>query len=760
MDLQSQIKSSAVICETQPSTNEAEVFVMSAVSKAWQKIPTFWPLENLIATNPLHGFEHLPIEQALAEGGLYFQHTELPQPMHEINRESIKWCQAFFDQGQATINMPLRKLGFYQAWRHLAAFDKNLHKNRQDVRNLLKDLPYSADQAILKYIFKFSISAEQVTVFLSLLLTTLPGWASYIKYSSIHDTNNLSVQLLRVELDFLAIRLITTYLLWPQASQLLKAYHKNKIHNRCLKLGEIKQTEKLYHPDLLKVLEHQARKIKCKQQKLNLAQWVFCIDVRSEGMRRAIEACGNYETFGFAGFFGVPIKVIDTHNDKCYSSCPVLLKPKHSISYSIGDSNYPQGKLLKWLISMANRIYQSLKYNMITPFVLVEVLGIWAGLTMLMRNFTPLLPHRLKKIIAGCLDEYVKSRILTEEIGLLNGIALSEQCFYAESFLKTINLVDKFAPLVILCGHGSSTVNNAYGSILDCGACGGHTGAANAKVLAAILNNIQVRQQLNKKGIVIPDKTRFIAGLHNTTTDQIELSNADNSLAIEQLKKDLKIVQQLSAAERCRQFNDIKYPSNSNVVHLVNRRSFDWAQTVPEWGLAGNAAFIIAPRHLTQGLNLQNRIFLHSYCWEKDSNGLILESILTAPMIIAQWINCQYLFSALDNCAYGSGSKITHNVVGKIGIMQGNSSDFMHGLPLQSVFINNKQVYHQPLRLLTIIYAPRSVISKIIYCHPALQNLFGNGWVKLACIEPSNTHCYELQRDFTWIKNNHIKRAD
>ena len=172
----------------------------------------------------------------------------------------------------------------------------------------------------------------------------------------------------------------------------------------------------------------------------------------------------------------------------------------------------------------------------------------------------------------------------------------------------------------------------------------------------------------------------------------------------------------------------------------------------PEWGLAKNAAFIVAPRSLTKEINLEGRVFLHSYEWQKDKEGSYLATILTAPMIVAQWINSQYLFSTLDNVAFGSGSKVTKNITGKIGIMQGNASDLMHGLPLQSVYESDIKVYHVSMRLTVLVYAPKTYIDPIIKQHTILQKLFGNGWVHLICFDPKDQQKFSLQRDFSWVK--------
>ena len=165
-------------------------------------------------------------------------------------------------------------------------------------------------------------------------------------------------------------------------------------------------------------------------------------------------------------------------------------------------------------------------------------------------------------------------------------------------------------------------------------------------------------------------------------------------------------------------------------------KSQDWADVRPEWGLSRHASFIVGPRWLTQDIDLEGRSFLHSYEWQKDKDGTHLTSILTAPVIVAQWINAQYLFSTLDNVAFGGGSKVTKNITGKIGIMQGNASDLMNGLSLQSVYKNDNEQYHEPIRLTVVIYAPQNLVDSIIDKEPELKKLVDNKWIFIKCLNP------------------------
>ncbi|MEV8761023.1 putative inorganic carbon transporter subunit DabA, partial [Klebsiella pneumoniae] len=101
-------------------------------------------------------------------------------------------------------------------------------------------------------------------------------------------------------------------------------------------------------------------------------------------------------------------------------------------------------------------------------------------------------------------------------------------------------------------------------------------------------------------------------------------------------------------------------------------RANDGAETRPEWGLTGNAAFLIAPRSRSRGLDLGGRCFLHDYEASEDRDGSVLELLMTAPMLVTHWINWQYHASTSDPQRLGSGNKLLHNVVGgTIGVFEG-----------------------------------------------------------------------------------------
>ncbi|WP_080239427.1 DUF2309 domain-containing protein [Spirosoma rigui] len=720
------------------------------VADAARIIAPVWPLKSFIACNPLQGLEDLPFDEAVSRGARLFQIADTSPELENVNCQVIKWCLAFLDEGQATLMMPNREQGFYAAWRALAPFDAQLHHQQTTRKNWLAGLPEKPENALAFCLLKLGIPADDQLLFLTRTLTYLPGWAGYIKWrenwQSASPANPNPVTLL----EFLAVRLAITCLLWPQAGQrpLSSDTNDERIAGKLAKLNE---DEARYQQKLMGMVLSRLRKPGPLHQRPD-AQLVFCIDVRSEPFRRQLEAQGHYETLGFAGFFGLPVRVHECAGDEAYDSCPVLLKPAHSVyQQPTAGQQHKLGRFHrgKRAIKMVRAFYQRLKYNFATPFALVETLGAGCGLLMLERTLIPTQGAKFHRV----LTETIRPRLALEPVfAETAGIPRDQQAVYAESALRLMGLTDNFGKLVVFCGHGSTVRNNPYSSALDCGACGGNHGGANAQVLAAILNTPLVRLMLARKGIHIPMETIFLAAEHDTTTDDLTIYEnsqvASQPFVFQKLQQALVRAKFANASWRCGTFGEAG--GGRNPIDLTLRRSSDWAEVRPEWGLARNAAFIIGPRWLTQALDLEGRCFLHSYEWEQDEAHTSLETILTAPMVVAQWINTQYLFSTLDNVAYGSGSKVTHNVAGKLGIMQGNASDLMHGLPLQSVNATDNELYHDPQRLLTVVFAPRASIDLIIGRQAILQKLFFNGWVKLIAIDPEDNKAYRLDSRGHW----------
>lgn len=320
-----------------PAFTTNEVFSLEAtIKRSWSKIAPFWPLTNLIAVNPIKGFEDYPFEDGLKHAQAYFQQPDIPEGMQRVNRESIKWLQVFFDKGQATIQMPNKNLGMLKSLLSLIQFDERLHHKDIKKKKWLNKLPNKPEAIIAESLVYLDIPVKNQELFLTLMLTMLPGWAAHIQYETNWANHQDSGRLDFVaQTEFLAFRLVLTCLLWPKAKELLKWHdiaaktvHADKTYNLICaneieyQVGLLKQFQDLKKPN---------------QRSRSKAQFVFCIDVRSEPFRRALEAQDRYETYGFAGFFGLPVEIEHIQTGERHASCPVLVKPAHHIL------EYPSG---------------------------------------------------------------------------------------------------------------------------------------------------------------------------------------------------------------------------------------------------------------------------------------------------------------------------------------------------------------------------------------------------------------------------------
>lgn len=522
------------------------------------------------------------------------------------------------------------------------------------------------------------------------------------------------------------------------------------------------------HGLLTKIADHRAGA--AADTSRPLAQAAFCIDVRSEPFRRHVEASGHVETFGYAGFFGIPMEHRTFDTEESFPLCPVLLTPGNAslevprAGQESALADYASGS--RWA-QLGEHLFHDLKHNPIAAFLLVDVLGLFfsAGLlgkTLLRRPYAAISKSArgwFNKPVVTQLDidgsETAAPYVIGLPVELARGFTLEQQADFVEGGLRTIGLLDNFGHFVVLCGHGSSTDNNPYAAALDCGACGGRHGDPNARAFAVMGNKPAVRELLAQRGLAIPADTWFLPAKHDTTQDTIAFYDLEDlpeshRQHLDALRKCFLQAGQQLAVERCGKIPGTAQNMTPEAAHAhVASRAVDWATTRPEWGLSGNAAFIIGRRALTQGLNIGGRCFLHSYDASTDPEGAILEKIMTAPLVVGEWINMQYYTSATDPWKYGSGSKVIHNIVAGIGVMYGAQSDLATGLPLQTV--NDGAVhYHEPMRLLTIIEADPEIVAAIIGRHEILQQFFHNGWLNLVVLDRENFVFQRYTTDASW----------
>jgi len=685
-----------------------------------------------------------------------------------VTEEISKWCSVYFDEGQSSWRMPWRDLSFYKAWREAARHDANpglsgLKSFAQVIRKLPED-PGSAIQHALEVL---EIPSGLQVDFLYRQLLSISGWSSYVQYQV--RNNQMTGEENQGLAELLAVRLAYDLALKEQSHGVLgfdQIWQENLVTMQKPQpdLGLLPRyllqiaMEKSYQRRLSTSLRAQSQ-VKSESSNRPAVHSVFCIDVRSEIYRRHLEAQNaGIVTSGFAGFFGMPIEYVPLGQEHGSAQCPVLLSPTYKVREGLqnGGPKALEETLRKQLFDKhLNYSWNSFKNSAVSCFSFVETSGLLFGLklgrdALGLKTNSPKAktPATRPQLTAACQHNHGEDSTHAHD----SGIPPADQLDLAENALRNLGLTSRFARLVFFCGHGSATTNNPYASGLDCGACGGHAGHSNARVAATILNQPAVREGLKLRGIVIPVDTHFLAGQHTTTTDDVELFELDAVPAshLEECNQLVSWLQEASRRTRAERSPRLGLaPDDSKLEEKIRARSRDWAEVRPEWGLATNAALIAAPRDRTKNLDLSGRTFLHDYDQSLDPEGKVLELILTAPVVVANWINLQYYASTANNRLFGSGNKTIHNVVGALGIWQGNGGDLQTGLPLQSLHDGTSWV-HEPLRLGVFVEAPREKIQSILLKHPSVGELADNQWLHLFSMEESGGSIFHYSGHGRW----------
>ncbi|MCB9745093.1 MAG: DUF2309 family protein [Alphaproteobacteria bacterium] len=477
-------------------------------------------------------------------------------------------------------------------------------------------------------------------------------------------------------------------------------------------------------------------------------QVLCCIDDREESLRRALEELGGpeVETLGVAGFFNLALAFRRAGEVHAEPSHPVSMASSHEIverGPAPGLSRRALGRL-GWEtdrggLGLLAGAGAALLFGLIAPAV-----AAW-------RVFAPLasarwleeLSSRWAPIVAEPLDPWAAAD--RPAAALAAGFTVDEAAARVVGALAPLGLAGRVAPIVVVVGHGSSSLNNPHESAHDCGACGGHRGDPNARVFAALANRPEVRAAAAGLGLEIPASTIFVAGYHDTASDQVRLwwpsalDEADRGA----LRSLFDAASARDARERGRRFFALDGGLGDPAAWAHARgRATDLSQVRPEYGHATNALLIVGPRARTRGLFLDRRAFLQSYEPDADPDGAALTGLLAATIPVCAGINLEYYFSRVDNERFGAGTKIPHNVIGLHGVMNGSWGDLRTGLPWQMVEI------HEPTRLLVLVCAPRERVSAALQRIAGAARLVAGAWIHLAVVDEEGAWVF---RDGRWV---------
>ncbi len=731
-----------------------------------------------------------------------------PNPIDEIIHPwLIRLCSVFLDQGMAYWPMPRRAQGFYTSVRALLSqpggiFPRYLTGLDDEFRRQQRS-GFTAADAVLDYLDARRIHEPDWENFLQAELLALPGWAGLMRRIE-QDPGLAPHQPLPASvMDFLAVRLTLNRVAARRGAAgvipeeiPLKTRDRRRL-SRAARIYDAARVVSLTAPGISRLSDAEwaafAGEVKAcngleRRRILHLAyerwhereilrglaghrschglsavegrpaaQVFFCIDEREESMRRAVEEIDpRIETFSAAGYFGVAVDYKGIDDARGAPFCPVVVTPRHAV---VEQAKAEDRELLQTRRLRRQFLGRLMRHSLVSSRTLVRG---WLSTSALgLLSAVPLIGHLLAPRryaqVRGALHRAFLPEPRTELTlmrnsarsqdtvkGLLMGFAPAEKAERVASVLRPAGLLRGFARLVVVLGHGSTSLNNPHESAHDCGACGGRRGGPNARLFAAMANRPEVRERLRQQGIDIPDDTCFVGGYHDTCSDDIELYDLESvpdshRPDLERVRESLDRARARNAHERARRFESCPPgASPEQALRHVEERSEHLAEPRPEYGHCTNSVCIVGRRSLTRGLFLDRRAFLTSYDPDQDPDDQSLAALLAAVVPVCAGISLEYYFSFVDNDRYGCGTKLPHNVTGLVGVMDGHASDLRTGLPWQMVEI------HEPVRILFVVETTPERLMNVVNASPPLRQLIENRWIRISTIDPASgrVHVY------------------
>ncbi len=743
------------------------------------------------------------LARASLPSGHESRHLTPRQDMDDVvNPLLIKLSSVFLDQGMAYWPMPNRQAGFWAASVELlrqpgAVTADKLGGLSGRIRAWSK---LDSSAAVIAALEALAVPEAEWEEFLQAELLSLAGWAGLMHQLEADPTLAPHERVPAKLVDFLAVRLLlmasttlpiertkgsrdrdtkswrlTQAAILFDAAQLaghslseLTQWSDDQVASfraSVLRFGDWERRrvwheayERRHERQILLPLRRHASKPGTPMPERLAAQVFFCIDEREESVRRHLEEVDpEVETFGAAGFFGVAMNYVGIDDAHGVALCPVVVKPQHAVTERPAaghEQTHDRRMAMRRLWAKFAREYFVSSRTLLRGWLGTSVLGIFSLFPLAARVFSP---RRY-----GLLIEWLNASVLPEprtELafmrsdeashqathGLLAGFTVQEKIDRVASVLAPAGLRKGMARIVVVLGHGSTSLNNPHESAHDCGACGGRRGGPNARIFAAMANHPKVRRGLHERDISIPDDTWFVGGYHDTCNDDIDLYDLEEVPAshrrdLDRLRVSLDEARARSAHERGRRFEafgDSKRPIDG--LHHVQERAEHLAEPRPEYGHCTNSVCIVGRRGTTRGLFFDRRAFLVSYDATLDPTNALLGAVLGAVIPVCGGISLEYYFSYVDNERYGCGTKLPHNVTGLVGVMNGYEGDLRTGLPWQMVEI------HEPVRILFIVETTPDRVLETIRKNPLNWEFLNNRWIRLAAMDPmdgSRIHMY------------------
>ncbi len=725
--------------------------------------------------------------------------------IEKVNPFLIRFCEEYLDLGQATVAMPNRATGLLNSFYNLVKSSEiYLPDWLSSVScSIEKYQSQKPEDILLEIITKKGLNSVEAKELIFSEVLALKGWAGFISSAeqNPHYLHHLAGEIKPSLMEFVTLRIILADLAEVFCRKELSlqreivdrstlnkfdhlyqlAYH---LYLVVVDAREVKKslTDSLYLDQILAQLNlvpqlkrqkiwHLAYEENIYRRALQaiqscepgdssspeiIAQMVFCLDDREESIRRHIEKqSSSIQTFGTAGFFGVDA-IYQSISGEQAPFCPIVIKPTHIIRQKPKESSNQR------LVNLQKRQQVNLHFNnYLSRFSgsifhgwLMTIIGIFSLFPMLFSILFPRLRKPFSKFfdLDGMLttelsDLEMVIPVTSEDPSEIAGYTELEMADRVANLLQTIGLTKEFGKLIIFYGHGSSSRNNPLKSAYDCGACGGRPGRMNARAIAMMVNRVGVRELLkNYHSIVLPEDTFCIGAYHNTCNDQVQYYDLDllpesHIVFFAGIKELMNKACKSNSLERCRRFGQVSVQTPLAAYREVNSRSQTLAEPRPEYGHAGNALCFVGKRSETKNLFFDRRAFLVSYDFQEDPKAQILTNILKAIVPVCGGINLEYFFSALDNEVYGAGSKLPHNIVSMLGLMNGTCSDLRTGLPQQMIEI------HEPVRLLMVVSCELSQLQEAILQDPTVTRMIHGQWIRLICWDQSQKLFFDYDSD-------------